>query len=202
MSAQEILQVIRSGVRGTEMIAFQLSHQELMDLVVFVRSLNAAAIEQDVRGDVLAGQRLFWGKAGCSSCHMIAGRGGLLGPDLSNVGGELSIEKLSAAIRQPHLVIHPGYRRVQLVMLDGRKIDGLVKNESTYSIQIIDLDANFHFFSKNELQTIVFYKESLMPACDLPENDLGDLVAFLSRQVSGAISEPPAKAKHRENTYQ
>jgi hypothetical protein len=120
MRAKEIFNVIRTGVPGTEMIAFPLRKTQLGDLVAFVRSLNAVALEQDVHGDSAAGENLFFGKANCSSCHMIAGRGGLLGPDLSNIGQELSVEKISAAILQPSDDIEPRYRRVLVTTADGR----------------------------------------------------------------------------------
>lgn len=196
MRAKEIFNVIRTGVPGTEMIAFPLPKTQLGDLVAFVRSLNAVALEQDVHGDSAAGENLFFGKANCSSCHMIAGRGGLLGPDLSNIGQELSVEKISAAILQPSDDIEPRYRRVLVTTADGRKIEGLVKNESTYSIQLMDLNANFHFFLKSELQTILYYKESLMPVPHLAQQDFANLLAFLSRQGPGEFREPKAKTNH------
>ena len=193
MSAQGIFDVIRNGVPGTEMSAFPLSKIQLGDLVAFVRSLNAVAWEQVVHGDSTAGESLFFGKANCASCHMIAGRGGLLGPDLSNIGRGLSVEKLSAAILQPRNDLEPRYRRVLVTTTDGRKIEGLVKNESTYSIQLMDLNANFHSFLKSELLTIVSYKESLMPVPHLAEQDLANLLAFLSRRGSGEFKEPKGK---------
>lgn len=201
MSSREIFDVIRNGVRGTEMIAFPLEEKELWALVAFVRSLNAVAAEQEVRGNYAAGQSLFFGKAGCSSCHMIAGRGGLLGPDLSNIGQQRSVEKISTAVLQPNAEIEPKYRRVLVVTHDGRKIEGLVKNESTYSIQLLDLQANFHFISKNDLQTIVSYKESLMPVSDLSEQDFGDLLAFLCSQTSEKSAEPQAQTNDGGRIY-
>src|SRR5690348_9974307 len=33
-----------------------------------------------------AGQSLFFGKAGCASCHEVNGRGGITGPELSSAG--------------------------------------------------------------------------------------------------------------------
>src|SRR5436190_4692836 len=34
---------------------------------------------------VSAGESLFFGRAGCASCHQVNGRGGITGPDLSTV---------------------------------------------------------------------------------------------------------------------
>ena len=54
---------------------------ETWQVVAFVRSLTAPAIENVAPGNPSAGQELFWGKAGCTGCHAIQGRGGKLGPD-------------------------------------------------------------------------------------------------------------------------
>ena len=37
-----------------------------------------------VNGDIRAGEEFFFGKGGCSGCHMAQGLGGTLGPDLTS----------------------------------------------------------------------------------------------------------------------
>jgi cytochrome c oxidase cbb3-type subunit III len=183
MTDKEIFAVIHSGVSGTEMPGFPLSERQTWELVAFIRNLNAAAFQQDVPGDAAAGQALFYGAARCSSCHMIDGKGGLLGPDLSNLGAERSVEQITESLRNPSAEIALRYRHVRVMTRDGRSIDGLLKNDSTYSIQILDLNATFHLLLKSDLQKIVYYRESLMPAVTLPEKDFQNLLAYLSRQV-------------------
>ena len=39
------------------------------------------------RADVAGGEAIFWGKGTCGGCHMVKAKGGILGPDLSNLGG-------------------------------------------------------------------------------------------------------------------
>ncbi len=53
------------------------------------------AAQQSPEGDVAAGEALFFGRAGCASCHEINARGGVTGPDLSNAG-----RLTAAALRQ------------------------------------------------------------------------------------------------------
>ena len=72
---------IRKGVPGTDMPPSNLPEDKLWQVVAFVRALSAPAFESRVPGDVEAGGALFFGKAGCSECHAILGRGGRLGPD-------------------------------------------------------------------------------------------------------------------------
>lgn len=114
---------------------------------------------------------------------MIAGKGGLLGPDLSTIGAEQSVEQLTESIRNPSANIAPRYRHVRVETREGESIEGLMKNDSTYSIQIFDLSATFHLLLKSDLQKIVYYKESLMPISNLSEKDFQNLLAFLSHQA-------------------
>src|SRR5262245_35197671 len=77
---------IKEGLPGTDMPPFKLPDAKIRQLAVFVRSLSAPAIESHVAGNAAAGKALFFGAAGCAKCHMVAGQGGVLGPDLSNAG--------------------------------------------------------------------------------------------------------------------
>src|SRR5215470_3124052 len=61
-SADDLSELIRKGVPAAGMPAFQLSARELQELVAFVRSLSAPAIESAVAGDVAAGAAFFFGK--------------------------------------------------------------------------------------------------------------------------------------------
>ena len=198
MSDRAIFDVIWNGISGTEMMAFPLGDQEIWALVAYIRSLNLAAFQQDVPGDVAAGQALFFKQSKCSSCHMIGGRGGLIGPDLSNIGVERSVDSISESIRDPSNRIELRWRQVQVMTLDGRAFEGLVKNDSTYSIQILDVKGSFRLFLKSELKKIVYRKQSLMPVPDLAEKDFQDLLAFLSRQAPRGISEEQSTSKHGE----
>ena len=171
---------------------FALSDTQIWQLVSFIRNLNATAIDQEVSGDSTAGQALFFGSANCSECHMIRGRGGLLGPDLSNVASTRSVESILESLKVPSALVEPGYAGVSVVTMDGRRISGILKNESNYSIQILDAGGNFHSFLKKELKELVRRKKSLMPDPSLSDSELQNLLAFLSRQ---SLDVPAQEAK-------
>ena len=102
-------------------------------------------------GDVAAGEALFYGKAGCASCHEINARGGVTGPDLSNAG-RLAAAAIRQKIVSPNdpLPPVPGARgggggrgapppvTIVAKMPDGREIRGVRRNEDMYSAQIVD----------------------------------------------------------------
>ena len=73
------------------MPASPLPEADVSKIVAYIRSLRATAIDTPVQGDVAHGSQIFNGKGGCKECHMVNGRGGLIGPDLSNIAGERSV---------------------------------------------------------------------------------------------------------------
>ena len=175
---------------------FSLSETEIWQLVVFIRNLNATAIDQEVPGDAAAGEALFFGSAQCSKCHMIRGRGGLLGPDLSNIASTRSAETIQESLKFPSAFIEPGYAGVSVVTSEGQHLSGVLKNESNYSIQILDGEGNFHLLLTQELRELVRRKKSLMPTPSLPERELQDLQAYLSRQSTDAPTQEANKTMH------
>jgi len=99
-SDEAIFNTISQGVAGTEMPANAFEDSETWSLVAYLRSVSAAA-PSNLSGDDAAGERLFFGKEKCATCHMVKGRGGHLGPDLSRVGAARSVAYLTESIRKP-----------------------------------------------------------------------------------------------------
>src|SRR5207244_4428487 len=86
----DLFHTIRAGVPGTQMPPFaRLSDEQTWQLVTYLRTLTGTAPPAPTAaagGDAAAGETLFFGKAGCASCHEVNGRGGVVGPDLSTAG--------------------------------------------------------------------------------------------------------------------
>jgi putative heme-binding domain-containing protein len=182
MSDKDIFDTIRNGVPGTDMPSSRLVDQQIWEIVAFIRSLNSVAGNRFVPGDPASGKALFFGAGGCSKCHSIGGRGGSTGPDLSDVASRHPTENIRQAIVAPSQFIEPGFAVVVVVTLSGQRIEGMVKNESAYSIQLQDLEGSFHSVSKSDVSEIIRNTQSLMPASTLSREQLQNIVAFLSQQ--------------------
>lgn len=193
MTDKTLFDIIKDGIKGTLMPALPLPDNEIWQLVSLIRNLNASAIDEDVPGDPVAGEALFFREGNCSQCHMVRGRGGLIGPDLSNLGGGRPAERIRESVVDPSALIEPGFNAVTAVTHDGRRIEGVAKNNSNYSIQIMDGKGNFHFFLKRELKELVHHKKSLMPTPWLSESEIQGLMAFLSRQTTESPVPTPKK---------
>ena len=181
--------IITNGNSDAGMPAFALSHAELTALVAYITALRAPAAAHPPAGNVGAGERFYYGAGGCSGCHMIRGAGGTTGPDLSNIGRERRIERITAALLHPGAVPRKGYRGVSVTLREGGTLRGLVKNESNFDLQLQTLDGALHYLSRDEIAQERYDSASLMPPVAADSSTVGDLVAFLSRLTSGGA--PP-----------
>ena len=195
----DIFRTITRGVPGTEMPANGFDDSETWAILAYLRSLTPGENEaksEAVSGDSAKGEKIFWGTGGCSTCHMVQGRGGVLGPDLSHVGEARSVPYLTESIREPSKELTSGmldpnnhyglplvYDTVTVVTADGRKIVGVAKNEDTFSIQLLDTGQQLQFFLKKNLKEVTHERKSLMPAYSetmLTPAELQDLVTYLA----------------------
>jgi cytochrome c oxidase cbb3-type subunit III len=194
-SDADIFRTITRGVPGTEMPANGFDDSETWAILAYLRSLTPAKSET-VSGDSTKGERIFWGSGGCSTCHMVQGRGGVLGPDLSRVGEARSVPYLIDSIREPSKELTSGmldpnnhyglplvYDTATVVTTDGHKIVGVAKNEDTFSLQLLDTNQQLQFFLKKNLKEVTHERKSLMPAYSetiIHAAELQDLVAYLA----------------------
>jgi putative heme-binding domain-containing protein len=181
-----IFEAIKNGIAGSAMPASGLQTFETWKIVAYIRSLRATASDAFVAGDVVRGERIFWEKGRCGTCHMIRGRGGISGPDLSNVGGERTLAAIRDSLAKRKLQIPRGYQPVEVITVDGRKLTGIAKNDNNFSLQLLDSQDRLQLLTSEEWTKVTYQAQSLMPnnyGMALQSSELQDLLAFLSRQV-------------------
>jgi cytochrome c oxidase cbb3-type subunit III len=199
---------IKNGVQGTPMAPQKLSDEEIWKITTYIHALRGTAIDNPLPGDVAHGEQVFWGKAQCGTCHMLAGKGGLTAPDLTNIAGIRKSTTMTAALTKAqhheygsggaHLATLPPddrYLPVHVTTADGKVIDGVLLNEDSYSIQMMGNDQQLHLFDRTKLRRVVIDSKSLMPTDydkRLTADEFKDLMAFLTRQ--GTVA-PPAPAR-------
>jgi cytochrome c oxidase cbb3-type subunit 3 len=189
-SDADLAATISTGVPGTAMPPNKLTTDEIWQIVTYLRSLQQPAAA--TAGDPTRGEGLFFGAMRCSSCHIVNGRGGRLGPELSTVGSSRSRAYLVESIREPsrQLTRNSGfgesvtlkYDTVTVVTADGRTIVGVPMNEDTFTVQLMDTTERVHSLDKKTLKSFRHENRSLMPSYDaarLANADLDDVVAYL-----------------------
>jgi cytochrome c oxidase cbb3-type subunit III len=184
LSDQDLLKILRMGIPEKGMPPFAaLGSAKLSALLSYVRYLQGKGTETPVAGNTERGKELFWGKAGCSDCHMVNGAGGFLGRDLSKYGENHSATEIRAAIVKPEITTETRGHVAEVIAKDGKSYSGLVRNEDNFSLQLLSLDGTFHLFSKSDLAAIKFREESLMPGdygSKLSAAELDALAAYLA----------------------
>jgi cytochrome c oxidase cbb3-type subunit 3 len=201
-SDADLARTISAGVPGTAMPANQLTTDEIWQIVAYLRTLEQPVAATN--GDQRRGEALFFGAARCSSCHIVNGRGGRLGPELSTVGSARSRAYIVESIREPNRQLTQNrvfgesvslkYDTVTAVTADGRTIVGVPMNEDTFTVQVMDMSERIHSLDKKSLKSIRHEDRSLMPSYDtgrLSNADLDDLVVYLQslRSTSPALKK-------------
>jgi cytochrome c oxidase cbb3-type subunit 3 len=179
-SDAELFRTIRNGIPGSEMGPARADDDDLWRIVAFVKRLGLA-MPEEVPGDPVAGE-VVYDMTGCASCHIINGEGGILGPELTDIGRRRGLSFLEESILNPEADLPTNYRSTRLLTTAGREVVGIQLNEDDYSIQIRDTSGNLRSFLKHNLTRVQRDKPSLMPEYGsmLSEKQLEDLVAYLA----------------------
>ena len=182
---------------GTQMPSFSgLSDTAIWQLVAFVRTLQPATRGEGSQapsiGDAATGQTLFFGRAGCANCHEVNGRGGIVGPDLSNAGRlpEAALHQAIVDPGNPSGLAGRGSRgrasggAVRVIMKDGREIRGVRRNEDTFSLQMVDESGQLQLLDKLTAASVTDIG-TLHPrdyGVRFSGSEIADLVAYLRLQ--------------------
>jgi cytochrome c oxidase cbb3-type subunit III len=182
LTDEELSHIVRDGSPNMAMPALgrTLSATEIVAVVKHLRTLQGDQHATALPGDPKAGRALFYGKAECSSCHMVEGIGGFLGPDLSDFASTRAPEEIRNAIIHPEP--DPRAKTATVYTRDGAKYLGIIRNEDNFSLQLQTTDGSFHLFDRKEIERVELRKQSLMPSdfgTRLSPAELNDLVSFL-----------------------
>jgi cytochrome c oxidase cbb3-type subunit III len=198
-SDADLFRTINEGVPGTAMPpngatqqGVGMTEEEIWQVISYIRSVQVKTSAQQT-GNATRGKELFTGSAACATCHMIEGKGGRLGPDLTATGTARSVDYIVDSIRNPSRRLAQGiseamkefsqeYETVTVTDERGQKFQGVVLNEDNFTLQMLDTREQLHLFEKDKLRSFDKSRESLMPRYDektLPEKDLQDIVAYL-----------------------
>jgi len=181
-SDAQLFETIRNGIPGSDMPPTRGADQEIWRLVAFVKRLGSQGLDEKAPGDPATGRMVYQTKGGCASCHTINYQGGIIGPDLTQVGRRRSLRFLEESIVKPEADLPVNYRGVRVVTATGETVTGVRLNEDDTSIQLRDMSGNLRAFLKNDLKEIRRDSPSLMPAygSTLRKKEIEDLVAYLS----------------------
>jgi cytochrome c oxidase cbb3-type subunit 3 len=190
---EALARIIRIGIPDKGMPSFHfLTNQQIDEIISYIRVLRGSGGNAaNLKGDPAAGAKLFFGEARCSDCHMMHGKGGFIGSDLSEFGRTHSAGDIRQMIVLPNKVPDPRWQLVRIVTHSGQHFSGLVRNEDNFSIALLSEDGAFHLLMKSEIAQITREPQSIMPddyGKKLSATQLDDLASFL---VLGSAHKSP-----------
>jgi putative heme-binding domain-containing protein len=183
---QALITLIETGIPGTGMPgSWMFDDDQLTRIAGYVKTLGR--LEQgEMPGDPQNGASIYEDSGGCSACHILAGRGKGVGPELTSIGDSRGLDYLRSSLLEPEAAQSEtgGFQDYLTVRIQtaNNTVEGLRVNEDAFSIQVRDVAGDVHSFRKNELIELEkIFSHSLMPdyANTLSEQDMNDLISFL-----------------------
>lgn len=185
-----------------------LKPDDIMSVLVYLQSLGGApdpgalSLPPEVRaaagkspelspwepyllGDPAEGEAFFFdteGSAACGKCHRVNERGGEIGPELTGLAGTRTAEFIVESMLEPSVQIASGFETVLIQTIGGRLIDGIIRSETTDTMELMTKDGDVLAISKSEIDRQKIQETSLMPSNFselLTVEQLHDLLAFL-----------------------
>jgi putative heme-binding domain-containing protein len=98
----------------------------------------------------------------CAGCHMLYGRGGKLGPDLTG-SGRTNLDYLLDNIVDPSSVVSTDYRMNVIELKDGRVLSGMISGQDRNSLTL-RMPGSEILVSKSDIKKKQVLNTSIMPA--------------------------------------
>lgn len=133
------------------------------------------------KGDETAGKVHF--STRCATCHQLFGEGMKIGPDLTGYERQ-NPDFWIPSIVNPSLELREGYLNYVASMKDGRKVIGLMQEQSPRTVTLRDLAGQVSLLDRAEMVTLEASPISLMPPAlltGMSDQELRDLFAYLMK---------------------
>lgn len=185
---------------NTPMPSMPMDRDEISSITAYLIHMGSSLPSEwkpylEKKGDPKRGEMLFFdagGKANCSKCHQINGKGGLVGPDLSIVGSSRTSQFILESILNPNKVVTVGYTSVSITTKDDKVLAGIKKGEDESSIEVVDKEGRRQSISKNQIKKINPQTISMMPGNFkevLSLEEVRDILSYLETLTSPLVNE-------------
>jgi cytochrome c oxidase cbb3-type subunit III len=176
--------VIRNGFPDKGMPAFQLSNDQIMDIVAFLsfrldesdrRSAARAgagySLAKLLVGNPTAGKEFFYGAGKCSSCHSPTG-------DMKGIAAKYPAADLQARMLYPRRGERP---TATVTDASGKQYTGEIRLLSHYDIAIVDAAGWYHSWPLNSVKVklddrLAAHRDLLF---EMTDTDMHNLFAYL-----------------------
>ena len=140
---EALIELVGEGIPGTGMPAiWSLDEQKRTQVAAYVRALGLLVAEE-MPGDPARGAKIYQNSGGCPACHIIAGHGIGIGPELTHVGDQRGLDYLRQSLTDPaatqsQTMGYQDYLTVRVKSLQS-EVEGLRVNEDAFTVQVRDV---------------------------------------------------------------
>jgi len=194
LSDAQLTAILKKGVLASGMPAFgALGDEKIMQLVSYLRELQGMGDSGQARltGDAGEGEKTFFDN--CSRCHMIHGKGGFLGEDLSTYARGRSAEAIRAAILHPEDSPGGADHIVDIQTTEAGSFRGLIRARDNFTFVLQDEDGGYHSIARNRIQKMIINTQPLMPqdyGTKLDDKSLSNLIRYLQESARSGNPAP------------
>jgi putative membrane-bound dehydrogenase-like protein len=142
----------------------------------------AGSVKAMDKADPAHGREIFFGRGTCFACHKAAGQGITLGPDLNGIRTRRDVEYVIRSILIPDEYIVEGFQQTSLAMKDGRKLFGMIQEETAETVKIYLPTGEQVVVRAADILKRDDAKNSGMPSSfiyTLSDKDVADLTAWI-----------------------
>ena len=179
-----IMPAIKAALHGSKHKNIREKAQELFPIAQSKDAKPLPAMKQLVKrtGNVANGKKVFENAGTCAKCHVVAGKGIEVGPDLSEIGSKLTKPAMYESILFPSAGISHNYENWMVLKEDGRSITGVLISETETEIQLKDDKGIKHVIPAAQIDEKKKQRLSLMPEDlhkEITQKELVDLVEYM-----------------------
>jgi putative membrane-bound dehydrogenase-like protein len=134
------------------------------------------------KADLKRGEEIFFGRGTCFACHQVKGRGFVVGPDLVAINKRHDADYVIQSILEPDVYIVEGFQQTSLELKDGRKLFGMIQEETAQQLKIVLPTGEVIEASVDDVQKRDDAEHSGMPASfayTLSAQDVADMTAWI-----------------------
>ena len=200
LSDDQLIKIVHDGTPAGMPAFPQLDEASTRAVVNYLRTLQgktSAGSSSPVTGNAENGLALYFGKAQCSECHMVEGKGGFIALDLNGYGQSHSAAAIIKAIVNPDVPLSATSRVVEVRTKGGEQLSGILRFEDNFNLELQTQDGQFHFLDRSSLADVTYTDHSLMPrdyGTRLTQSELNDIASYL---ILAARNAPQAPRKRR-----
>jgi cytochrome c oxidase cbb3-type subunit III len=207
-SDERLFRTVKNGISETGMPNFAyLGDEKIEAIVAYLRELQGNSAPLPMPGNPGSGEKLFQGEARCAQCHMAEGLGGFIADDLSAFAAGLSPADIRRAILSPPRNERRRGRegsagdKVMVTLADGSSLNGVLRNEDNFSLQIQSEDGAFHLVQKADVAKVKATEPGEGHAefgKSLTAKQMDDLVSYLMKVAEQEELKSPKKKSPQE----